>query len=70
MRISEIHARILNEESNLCTNLNKPTQLHQDRNSKTYFDNYMVSLKHKSVKVNIKVFNLQLCLLGSFIISL
>ena len=43
-RISEIHARILKEESNLCTNLNKPTRLHQDRNSKTsYFDNFMVS---------------------------
>ena len=43
-RISEIHARILKEESNLCTKWNKPTQLHQDRNSKTSsFDNYMVS---------------------------
>ena len=43
-RISEIRARILKEESNLCTNLNKPTRLHQDRNSKTsYFDNFMVS---------------------------
>ena len=43
-RISEIRARILKEESNLCTSLNKPTRLHQDRNSKTsYFDNFMVS---------------------------
>ena len=43
-RISEIRARILKEESNLCTNLNKPTRLHQDRNSKTsYFGNFMVS---------------------------
>ena len=43
-RISDIGARILKEESNLCTNLNKPTRLHQDRNSKTsYFDNFMVS---------------------------
>ena len=43
-RISEIRARILKEESNLCTNLNKPTRLHQDRNSKTsYFNNFMVS---------------------------
>ena len=43
-RISEIRARILKEESNLCTNLNKPTGLHQDRNSKTScFDNFMVS---------------------------
>ena len=40
----KIRARILKEESNLCTNLNKPTRLHQDRNSKTsYFDNFMVS---------------------------
>ena len=39
-RISEIRARILKEESNLCTNLNKPTRLHEDRNSKTSsFDN-------------------------------
>ena len=30
-RISEIRARILKAESNLCTNLNKPTRLHQDR---------------------------------------
>ena len=43
-RISEIRARILKEESNLCANLNKPTRLHQDRNPKTsYFDNFMVS---------------------------
>ena len=43
-RISEIHARILKEKSSLCTKLNKLTQLHQDRNSKTSsFDNYMVS---------------------------
>ena len=43
-RISEIRARILKEESNLCTKLNKPAQLHQDRNSKiSSFDNYMVS---------------------------
>ena len=43
-RILEIRARILKEESNLCANLNKPTRLHQDRNSKTsYFDNFMVS---------------------------
>ena len=39
-RISEIRARILKEKSILCTNLNKPTRLHQDRNSKTSsFDN-------------------------------
>ena len=43
-RISEIRARILKEESNLCTKLNKPTQLHQDRHSKTSsFEKYMVS---------------------------
>ena len=43
-RISEIRARILKEESNLCTNLNKPTPLHQVRNSKTSsFDNWMVN---------------------------
>ena len=43
-RISEIRARILKEESSLCTNLNKPTPLHQDRNSKTSsFDNEMVN---------------------------
>ena len=43
-RISEIRALILKKESHLCTNLNKPTRLHQDRNSKTsYFDNFMVS---------------------------
>ena len=50
--ISEIHARILNEERNLCTNLNKPTRLHQDRHSYTSsFDNYMLSLKSKSIKI-------------------
>ena len=46
--ISEIGARILNEERNLCTNLNKPTRLHvhQDRHSKTSsFHHYMVGLK-------------------------
>ena len=32
MRITEIRARILKEESNLCTNFNKSTRLHQDRN--------------------------------------
>ena len=38
--ISEIRAQILNEERNLCTDLNKPTRLHQDRHSKTSsFDN-------------------------------
>ena len=38
--ISEITARILNKERNLCTNLNKPTRLHQERHSKTSsFDN-------------------------------
>ena len=53
--ISEIRARILNEERNLCTNLNKPTRLHQDRHSKTsYFDNYMVNLKSKSIKLILK----------------
>ena len=51
-QISEIRAQILNEERNLCTNVNKPTQLHQNRNSKTLsFDNYMVSLKSKSIKI-------------------
>ena len=39
-KISEIRARILNKERNLCTNLNKPTRLHQDRHSKKLsFDN-------------------------------
>ena len=52
MRISELRAQIFNEERNLCTNVNKPTQLHQDRNSKiSSFDNYMVSLKSKSIKI-------------------
>ena len=42
----EIRAQILNRERNLCTNLNKPTRLHQDGHSKTSsFDNYMASLK-------------------------
>ena len=50
--ISEIYARILNEERNLRTNLNKPARLHQDRHSKTSsFDNYMVGLKSKSIKI-------------------
>ena len=33
--ISEFRARMLKAENNLWTNLNKPTRLHQDRNSKT-----------------------------------
>ena len=50
--ISEIRARILDKERNLCTNLNKPTRLHQDILSKTLsVDNYMFSLKSKSVKI-------------------
>ena len=50
--ISEIRARILNKERNLCTNVNKPTRLHQDRRSKTSsFDNYMVNLKSKFIKI-------------------
>ena len=50
--ISEIDPQILNEERNLCTNLNKPTELHQDGNLKTSsFDNYMVSLKSKSIEI-------------------
>ena len=57
----------LNEERNLLTNLNKPTRLHQNKNSKTSsIDNYMViSLKSKSIKI---IYNLQLCLFGSFIL--
>ena len=44
-------SEILNKERNLCTNLNKPTRLDQDRHSKTLsFDNYMVSLKNKFIK--------------------
>ena len=50
--ISEICAQILNKERNLCTNLNEPTQLHQHRHSKTSsFDNYVVNLKSKSIKI-------------------
>ena len=52
---------ILKEESNLCTNLNKPTRLHQDRNSKTsYFDNFMVSFWKVNYQDYIEVLNLQL----------
>ena len=54
-KISEIRARILNKERNLCTNLNKPTRLHQDRHSKTLsLDDNMVSLKSKSIKIILK----------------
>ena len=54
-KISEIRARILNKKRNLCTNLNNPTRLHQDRHSKTLsFGNYMVSLKSKSIKIILK----------------
>ena len=50
--ISEYRARVLKKERNLCTNLNKPTRLHQDRHSKTpSFDNYMVSLKSDNIKI-------------------
>ena len=52
LRNEEIRAGILNEERNLCTNLNKPTKLYQDRDSKTSsFNNYLVGLKCKSVKI-------------------
>ena len=51
----EIRAQILNKERNLCTNLNKSARLHQDRHSKmSSFDNYMVSLKNKSIKIILK----------------
>ena len=63
--ISEIHAQtltneetcaqILNKRRNLCTNLNKPTRLHQDRHLKTSsFDNYLVSFNSKSMKIILK----------------
>ena len=53
--ISEIGARILNKERNLYTRFNKPTRLRQDGHSKTSsFDNYMVSLKNKSIKITSK----------------
>ena len=49
-------AQILNKERNLCTNLNKPTEQHQDRDSKTSsFCNYLISLKSKSIKIMLKV---------------
>ena len=50
----EICVRILNKELhvNLCTTLNKPTRLHQDRHLRiSSFDNYLVSLKNKSIKI-------------------
>ena len=50
--ISEVPARILNKERNLCANFNKPTGPHQNRHSKvSSFDNYMVNLKSKSIKI-------------------
>ena len=52
---NEILARILNKERHLYASLNKPTKLHQDRHSKTSsFDNYLVSLSSKSIKIILK----------------
>ena len=46
--ISKIPAQILNQERNLCTDLNKPTKLHEDRHSKTSsFDNFLVNLSRQ-----------------------
>ena len=60
--ISEIRAQISSKEGYLCTNLNKPTGLHQDRHSKaSSFDNYMINLKVNLSRLLIKVFNLHCC---------
>ena len=50
-RISEIRARILKEGSNLCTKLNKPTQLHQDRHSKTLYRSFQPTTVHVLVRI-------------------
>ena len=53
LKYEEICTQILNKETKLCTNLKKPTKLHEDRHSKTSssFDNYLIILKSMSIKI-------------------
>ena len=51
--ISEIRAHIFNKERNLCTNLNKPIRLHQDRHSK--------HLNWPELMLPIKLFQFKTC---------